>query len=585
MPDLLYSDKARKALQASLSPRFRRLDRLERYVTGTQYEGRPSFWDSDHPVADRDPCINYPIVSSAIRSHIDLSIGADRFPSLTSFVDEDDSEFDDSGLSDDDSELLDRGVRVFVEQSRLQSVAREALASAMACGTAVVIASIRNGKLHLDTTRAKWCTPKFDSMRPNVVESLEIKYPYLEEYYDKTERKWAERCMLYRRVIDANADVTYLPQFAAEDGIEPTSWTRDNAKSVDHGLGFCPVVWYKFLPECSTVDEIDGTAIHAHLTDEIDALNQALSQKHVASLVAASPPTVEIGVDETVQPAEMGRNAHSAWLPGDPNENRQWINVHKTLPKTVRKRGPGIIWRYPSKDSKVEQLTLAGDALKPVDDNCRDLRSKLAEALAVVFTDLENQRTTLDISGRALREQHKRQIERCDVIRDDFGANFLMPVVDVLTRLVLSTQPAKLRVPGAAKVAPLLARFMVDVESDQGVTQEWSPPRLNLVWGDYFTPSELDQKAIVDATIEALDSGLITKRTAVERLSDFYTIGDVDEYLDALEQEAEEKQQKALENAQNMAALAPPVPNTPPKPGAPKPGVPQKPKPAPGVPA
>ena len=592
MPELLGQAQARRALQNNLSPRFRRLDRLERYVTGTQYEGRPSFHDQDCPLYDRAPSIVYPIVDSAIRSNVDLCLGEGRFPEFSSFVDEDDSAFDaELGLSEDDSRSLDQGVAVIVEQSRLSAAARECLRAAQACGTAVAIGSIRNGKVHIDTTKAKWCKPTFDTYRPDVVESLEIRYPYLQEYYDEREHKWRVRCMLYRRVIDGVSDVCFQPIQADEHGAEPPkgAWVRDDAKSLDHNLGFCPVVWYAFEAECTTVDEFDGRAVHRHMLEEIDALNFGLSQKHAAAMIAASPPTIEVGVEADWNPSAPGRSAAlPMWLPGDPDSGRQWVSSTSGNTQPARKRGPGQIWRYESADAKVTQLTLPGDALKPIDDACRDLRSKIAEALSVVFTDFDNQRTTLDISGRALREQHKRQIERCDTIRDDFGTHFMLPMIDLLIRLCLGTPVEKLRVPGIDKILPILERFQVDVLLDTGETvQEWSPPKLELCWGDYFEPSEADQKAVIDAALVALNAGLITKRTAVERIADFYDIGNVDQYVDALEDEAAEKAEKALQNAQDMMKVAgppqPPAPGqakaAPPfgKPGAvtqPKPGAP-----------
>ena len=581
MTSLLNSAKAYAALHRCLTPRFKRLDRLERYVVGTQSDGRPSFFSPQFPLWDRAPCVVYPIVASAIQSNGDLCLGNDKFPTFSTFVDEDDTAYDEQlGLSEDDSETLDRGLEIIAEQSRLQSVCRELMASAQSTGTAVAICSVRNGKLHIDPVKPQWCTPAFDLVCVNEVESLEIKYPYIQEYYDETARKWAVRCMLYRRVIDHVSDVTFVPVQADVDGFDPDKilWTRDNTKSLDHGLGFCPVVWYKHLPECSTVADIDGTAIHRHLLDEIDALNFALSQKHVASMVAASPPVIEVGVDETVDPSPPGhmsatayvqqyRNADGALSAADHPDNLNWRSGAPQSMQPARKRGPGTIWRYPSADSKITQLTLPGDALKTIEEDCQDLRAKLCEALGVVFTDLNSQRSQLDVSGRALREQHRRQIERCDVLREDFGTNCILPLVDTLVRLILHTPIEQLRVPGAAKLVPILSRFIVPVQGEDELEEEWSPPNICLEWGEYFEPSEGDQKQVVDATIAALNAGLITKRSAVARVADFYNIGNVDEYMDSLEAESLEKQAKALENAQNMAKVqGPPVLPQSPKP-------------------
>lgn len=558
------ADEAHRILLANLSPRYHRLDVLERYVDGTQYEGRPSFWSDDVPVFERAPCVVYPIVKSAIQSNADLCVGQSRWPSVTSLADEDDAAFDDRfGLDEAQSETLDRFVAAVSKQARLQAVAREILAAAQGCGTAVAIVGVRNGRLCLDTTRAKWCTPTFDATERDVVTKLEIRYPFLEEYKDKESGKWSVRCMLYRRVIDDARDVTYEHAKANDRGDEP-NWQENPDLTVSHGLGFCPVVWYRFLAECSTAGEVDGQAVHARLLDELDALNFALSLRHRGSLYASDPQVVEIGVDDDHNPAPTGREARIV-IPGQFNEQtggmspRWYGEGSRGQPKSARRRGCGVVWRYPQSESTVELLSLPGDAMKPADDNARDLRSKIAEALSVVFTDPENMKTAADISGRALREHHKRQLERCDVIRDDFGHGFLLPVHDMLLRVSLQKQDG-LYLPGVKKAAPILSKFQADVE---GVGARWFSPAFTLDWGEYFALSGADKKADIEAVLLAKDGGLITRRTAVEEMRDYFTIGNVDQYVEALEEEAETKAAEAHDAEVELIKAAKPPPMVP----------------------
>lgn len=551
---MLYSDKARSALQANLSARYRRLDKLEAYVRGTQYDGRPSFHNAEVPMYDRAPCIVYPIVRAAIQSNVDLCIGEGRWPAITSGSSEDDSDFDEAGLSESDSETLDRFVCGIIEQSRLKAKARELLRSGQMCGTSVAICSVRKGRLVVDTTLAKWCKPKFDEFEPNIVTALEITYPYLEEYKDNAECKPALRCMLYRRIIDAVRDTTFLPINADEEGHEPHPSDWKVSKSFEHGFGFCPVVWYKHAAECSTVENVDGVAIHQDLLDEIDALNFGLSQRHVAAMIAASPPVVETGVEADHNPSAMGSDPHSAYVQGDDDSMRRWRSVHTGGPKAARKRGPNVVWRYPNENSKVSHLVIPGNALDPSDNDCRDLRSKIAEGLAVVFVDPENMRNAADISGRALREHHKRQVERCDTIRDEFGDGMLLPVVGMMLRichvLAASGKASRLRVPGLAKVLPILDKSLIVVANDDGTEGvEWEPPTLRLTWPGYFAPSHAETKDVVESTLAAKSGGLITLATAVEHVKDIFGIGNVDQYVDTLEGEESEDAEDDAEEA------------------------------------
>ena len=105
--DLQAAERARRAAEANTSQRHRALDRLERFVAGTQYEGLPSFWDDDTPLLDRAPCIVYPIVDCAIRSHASLVMGEGRFPALSTHGDDGEDE-DHDGLDPEAAALLDR---------------------------------------------------------------------------------------------------------------------------------------------------------------------------------------------------------------------------------------------------------------------------------------------------------------------------------------------------------------------------------------------------------------------------------------------------------------------------------------------
>ncbi len=551
-------DEAHRALAANLSPRYHRIDGLERYVLGTQYDDRPHFWDDSVPLYERAPCVVHPIVASAIRGNTDLCLGEGRWPEITSHTDEDGTAFDPRfGLDEDASEKVNKLVSAISKQARLPAVCSELLDSAQGSKTSVAIGCIRKGRISVETTKAKWCEPRFDDSGELV--SVEVCYPYLEEYRDTRSGEWAVRCLLYRRVIDANADTTYLPAKASENGEEPDSWAVDTAKTVLHGLGFVPVVWYRFRAPCATVSDNDGRAIHEELTDELDAYHFAVSQRHAAAMVAASPPTIEIGVDPDHNPAPMGRQAEivipQAYGKDGEKVGHAWVANGVGQVGSVRKRGPGIVWRYPSPETKVMQLVMAGDALKPVDDDARDLKAKIADGMAVVFVDPDNAKFSAELSGKAIARLYDRQIRSCDKIREDFGNGCLLPLVSLLLRICLK-KSSGLYLGGLKECLPILAKFEQPVAADDGtVSVQWFAPDLDLAWGPYFEADAQDEKAIVERTKQAYDAGFVTKRSAVEEMSDIFTIGNVDEYLDALDEEAAEKAEKSLTALQDSLSL------------------------------
>ena len=452
-------DAAIKAMRANTSPRAHYLAELESYVDGTQYAGRPDWFSVDAPLWERAPCVVYPIVRSAIDSNTDLVLGDGRFPDVTTHPDEDDTEFDDAALNEDDSKLVDRFIVEALRQVRFRSVAREVFSAAQGCGSSVVLYGVRAGKLFADTAKAQWCTPVFGSDR--ALASLEIAYPYLDQYQDRS-GKWSVRPKLYRRVIDARSDVTFLPADARPDGIAP-EWVADPAQTFAHGFGFCPAVWYPFMRGCSAVNDYDGKALHAHLLDEVRALDFSLSQRHRAALYAGDPQWTEIGVEQGSNPSGKGK---AAGMPATANGGAATasnpITTRYAAPqgaKQGRRKSPGDVWQYEDPQTKVELHTLPGDALVSLSNHAADLRLKIAESMAVVFMDQEHIKLGAQMSGKALEALKARQLDRCDQYRSDVGDHLLVPSIEMLLRVAKSA--GKLRLAGLDKVLPILSSWDV----------------------------------------------------------------------------------------------------------------------------
>lgn len=461
---LIGYDEALKAIKANKSPRYLRLEALESWVSGEQYAGRPSWWNDDVPKWERAPAIVYPVVDIAIGSFEDLLLGEGRFPTFTSKPDEATGE-DDQDLDEDQSADLDRFIAKHHAISQFRTHCRDALHGAMGCGTAVGLHGVRNGKPFCDTLPAKWCTPELGAERE--VLSLEIAYPYVEEYR-QPDGRWAARAKLYRRVIDATNDITYLPADARLDGIAP-DWRVDKRQSFTHGLGFCPAIWYPFMRGSAPVSQVDGNAIHRLLLDEIQGHDIARSQWHNSALFS-EPQICEFGVPAGYNPTDAGRTpmvpaSVDGGLPvgmgGTAGSAANPMSGGYAVGKAsepARKKGPGYAWQYASPEARVEALTIEAGALKAQQDNCSDLRIKLQEALGVVFLDPENIKFAATTSGKALEAIKQKQLDRCDKYRDDLRDNLMLPSVSMQLRIA-SVVGEGLRVPGIEKALPLLRRF------------------------------------------------------------------------------------------------------------------------------
>jgi hypothetical protein len=547
-------DEAHKRHAQQLTHRFHALDKVARYVAGTQYEGRPHFLypGVDVPLHERAPCIVAPVVATAIAQHVDFALGEGRFPKLTTGASEDESDLGGSGLTERQSKTLDQFLAVLVEHARLQDVSQDALGSAEECGTACVVVGARNGCLEVESLDAKEATPTFGPDGRTLL-SIEHRRPYI-EISKGQDGVLRAKCLVYRRVVDEQADTVYLPAEAPPEGREP-KWSVDKARTAEHGLGFVPAVWWRFRLGSRRIDSLDGEAIHKALFDEIDALNMSLSQRHRAALYAGDPQLWETGVDENEQVAPMGEEPRAGIVAGHHIVDGKPVSFSKfgfnERPRGgARRKGAGTVWRYQSAESQVGMLTLPGDALKSLDEHCSDVESKIHQALAYTAADPENVRGAM--SGKALAFLFARTTMFVDRARRDLWDGFLSPLLSVALRLVhtLETRaPGSLYLTGTKKALPILARFMREQEAGA----QWMPPRIKPIWGDYFTASAEDEKAVVETCKAAFEAKLVTREIACEKLRGIFTFESATEIAEQLDEEAEEAAAAELEVAEAAA--------------------------------
>lgn len=539
-------EEALRVFRANVSPRYNALTNLDNWANGRQYQGLPNWFSVDKPLWERAPCIVYLLTKESIESKVDLVLGEGRFPAVTTspgegdpLADPDDGAGDQAALSKPDSQLMDAFIDRVLKQSSYRSASREVLHHAQEVSSSLIIFGVRNRKLFCDTTKAQWCEPTLDA--DGRVLRIEIKYPYIDPYQDE-QRKWRVRVKIFRRVIDDKTDTTFLPGDASPYGAEP-KWRPDPNQVFEHGFGFCPVIWYPFMRGCSTANQIDGNAPHELILDEIRALDFALSQRHRAALSAGDPQWTECGVPPGFNPTAPARTpvmpgtaAGGPVTPSNP-ATTSWAEPQTAQP--ARMKSPGVVWQYPDKETKVELHCLPPEALKAVSDHAADLRMKLCEMLAHVPLDPDAISHIRQLSGKALESLRKRELNRCDRIRDDFGDACLVPSVQMLLRIcaVFADRPKELNLAGLRKVAPILRRYVANDMS------------IRLAWGDYDDPDPDEQQKVVASTCQAYQAGLVTDRMAMARLQSVFDIDNVDEAVKALQDEKAERQQRALEIA------------------------------------
>jgi hypothetical protein len=576
-------NNALRAIQANKGERYQRLEAFEAWVNTKQYVGRQDWFyagENAKPLIERAPCIAYPVVKAAIASHTDLLLGEGKRPKFEVSLPVEDhvaepktpkpegsDGFTEPEEQDDEDDLFEDGIRNITKQARFWTAAREVFREGLGCGTGCSIYGVRRGRLFIDTVKAKWCT--IERNADDDITRLEIKYPYLDRMMDGSGHETAV-ARLYRRVIDTERDVTYLPAKAEKDSTEP-AWTEDPKRTFAHGLGHCPVVWYASMKGVAAVNRIDGQAIHDDVLDEIFALDCSLSQRHRAALMAGDPQWTEIGVEEDRGPASTGRTAGpNTIVPGaNPDHFVRWAEENGGVlqtaaggkpgfdnpitgifapqrPKIARKKGPGEVWRYPDPEVKVQLHTLPADALKAIDDDAKDLRAKIAESLAVVFMDPESVKFSASLSGKALKVLRARQLDRVDQYREDFGDNWIIPQLLGLLRVVLAVG-ASLRLKSAKELAAALVRV-------DGL------PDIDLLWGEYYENSAEDWKAIAEVLKLVKGAGFATLEQCVKKIMALFGDDDakkiIAELTRELDEAAEKEAKRENERDQHLVTIA-----------------------------
>lgn len=538
-----YQD-AIAAVQAHTSQRAREICELERWVRGTQYDHLPDWFSQDRPLFERAPCIVYPATQIAISSHSDLLLGEGRMPAF---------KFGDESASKDAEAQLQK----LLAAAGFQRLATEVLEASMGQRSGVALVGVRKGKIAASTFKAAWCTPELDD--DGSVLSLEVKYPYVVEVRDPHGRL-ACKAMMFRRVVDAASDTTFVPQEIKDDGREPRAWVPDPKRTLPLSFGFCPVVWYPHLRGIVSEARVDGWALHETLLDEIRAHDFAVSQRHRAALYTGDPIIIETGVPKGYNPSTTGPVIEMpATLKGGPSwtkiktsdQQDAWLSPEGAVSlapppsganvsrgayvsggdnKQGRVKSPGRTWTFESKDARCELLTLPPGALDAIEKNADDIRSKLAESFAVVHLNPDDIRFAATLSGKAMRALLRRQLNRADKLRDDFGARFLSPAAEMVVRIVQKIGPAALR-----------QRFAIDQ-----LLREVDPV-IDLNWPGYFPPDLDEEQKLAGTVRDDYLEGLITLETAVQRRAASYGIADVPAYVKKLEAEKKKRDQESIE--------------------------------------
>jgi hypothetical protein len=509
--------------------RFREIDDIQKVWDCKQYTGKPSFWDKSVNLRDRAPVIRDPVVRIAGSRLAAMVFGETRMPKVSPISG--DTGIGELQISPEDSATLSDFITAVARNVRLPQLMRRACRDGLRSRTAVTVARLRGGNLHVDTLDAKLCKPKFDPHDPTRVVELEYRYRYADPE-SPTKSSW------HRRLITETSDTLWDRVPCDANGREP-NWSGFPSVSRPHE--FCPVDWHPNLPDTSTSDDFDGVALCEGLAPEVEALDFARSMKHRHALYNGDPQTVVSGAE----PGDMVSSSGSAPARGIATG---WSNRAKDA--AALEKAPDSIWWLTKADARAGLLESEGAGARILGEDVTDLRQMLFDAMNVVLANPEKLGSG-DLSSRALTILFQCMLDFGDELRSCWGASMIR-VLGTLLRLACSKSArggAAIRIPGARAVYEILRRFYVTVatpaptEADPNATEpvdRWFNPPLELTWGPWFTPSPTEIAAAVTATSTAVGgTPILSTRTAIQSLQPFYPITSVDSELAEVDKETQ----------------------------------------------
>ena len=400
--------------------------------------------------------MRYPLAKIVVDDSLSLVFGEGHFPTL---------------------ECSDARTRGLLGDIARESVLNQTMLDAAlrgSVGSVAVLLRVLSGRVFFRVLQSMYLRPEWQPAAPDqlarVTESYKVPGRMLaDQGYDIEDPAgdyW------FQRAWDDGGETWFVPT-PVGDG-RPAE--IDALRSVQHGLGFVPIVWIKNLPGG---DEIDGACTFRSAVETGIEIDYQLSQAG-RGLKYSSDPTLLIrepaGVDN-----EIIRGGGNALV--------------------VSEKG----------DAKL--LEIGGTAASAVIDYVRFLRELALEGVHGNRAGAD--RLAAPQSGRALELMNQGLIWLADNLRVSYGGALLQ-----LAQMIVR----------ASAVYPLVVRGELVAPLDA------SAP-ISLRWPNWYPPDAPDRQSDAVTLTMLTTGGLLSRETAVKTLSDVYDIDDVQAELSRIAHE------------------------------------------------
>jgi hypothetical protein len=444
--------------------RTREIDVLRRMLEGRIYDLLTYEFHEERndageyiPLKKRRPSVRHNLCRLAVEDSVALVFSEGHFPTL---------------------ECTDAAVResllVLVKETRLARVMTDAAISGSVGSVAILMRVLKN-RVFFEPMNTEYLTPAWRRDAPDtlagVTEKYKVRRGELEErgYTLSDDHEW----YWFQRVWDDQREIWYWPWPVAKEGAGPV---EDPVQTVDHRLGFVPVVWIKNLPGPSASGSaVDGACTFRAGIETTIEIEYQLSQAG-RGLKYSSDPTLLIKEPAFGDQQQFVRSAANALI--------------------VSKDGDGRL------------LEINGTAAAAVIEYCRALREMALEGMHGNRSNAD--KLSAAQSGRALELMHQALIWLADHLRQSYGEDGLLPLIRMVMRL--------------SRQFPLLinGKPLTPIADDVQVSLKWPP---------WFPPTGEDRVQEANGLATLRVAGIMSRETAVKAVAETWDIEDVQHEL------------------------------------------------------
>jgi hypothetical protein len=470
-----------KLRDRDLPPRTFELTALSRVLNGELYDHIASPFSEEVnsggqflPLKDRRPSVRTGYCQTVVSDSVSLLFSEGHFPAV-----------------DADDRLAKAAVAAWIKETSLNEIFIDA-ATKGSIGSIALMFRVARQRPFVKVLSTAFLTPVFSADVPDeLVRVVELYKVYGSQIAARVPNAEPRERYWFRREWTADQEIWYTPWRVTDRDAVPAI---DPALTVDHGLGFVPIVWIRNLPGG---DDIDGACTFTGGIDSMIAADYTLSQARRALIYGSDPKLVIKTADGKLE-GLSGGTANALVV---------------------------------SSDGDAKLLEINGTAAEASIEYEKRLRVIALEAMHGNRADAD--KVSAAQSGRALELMNQGLIWLADRLRISYGEKGLLALV----RMVIAA---------SAVVAPEKGGLIIGGQHYKDLRADG----LRLTWPRWYAPTAQDRQQDASTAASLVEAGIMSRRTVLANLASDYDVENIDKEIVA----ADADRAAADERAERIAA-------------------------------